>query len=120
MRMNNMNDYQKGAKNEALCAYCKKSVPSTLSSETLSICKGLEEVENVLVRLCDKCGNMITIPARSMLPIQQAAERLIDSKLVSKIEEVTVELKTLVDKEKMTNRQTVPDYQYEYPMRATG
>ena len=115
-----MHNYRKGAKNEALCAYCKKSVSSTLTNETLSICKGLEEVENVLVRVCDKCGNMITIPARSMLPIQHAAERLIDSKLVSNVEEVTVELKSLVDKEKVHDQESEPDYQHGYPLQATG
>ena len=118
MRMNNMYNYREGTKNEALCAYCKKSVPSTLTNETLSICKGLEEVENVLVRVCDKCGNMITIPARSMLPIQHAAERLIESKLVSNVEEVTVELKSMVDKEQIHDQESEPDSQYEYRLVA--
>ena len=85
----------------------------------MSFCKGLEEVEIVLVRVCDKCGNMITIPARSMLPIQHAAERLIDSKLVSNVVEVTVELKSLVDKEQIHDQEVEPNYQHGYPLQAT-
>ena len=107
MRMNIMLDYREGAKCNTLCAYCNKSVPATLSNETLSLCKGLKEVANTLVLVCDECGNMTGIPAKSMLPIQQGAESLIDSELVSKIEDVTVELKSLVDKEKIRHKKNV-------------
>ena len=113
-----MIDYREGAKIGSLCANCGKKVSATLTNETLSLCKGLEEVENALVLVCDECGNMTGIPAKSMLPIQQAAERLIDSKLVSKIEEVTVELKSLVEEGKIPDKETEPDYQYEYQIAA--
>ena len=79
----------------------------------LSLCKGLKEVANALVLVCDECGNMTGIPAKSMLPIQQAAESLIDSELVSKIEDVTVELKSQVEKEKVRDHQSNSDYQDE-------
>ena len=115
-----MLDYREGAKCEAVCGYCKNSVRATLTKVALSLCKGLEEVESVLVDICDDCGNMIAIPARSMLPIQEAAERIIDSELVSKVEEVTVELKSLVNKEKIHDQESVPDYQHGYPLQATG
>ena len=55
-----------------------------------------------------------------MLPVQQAAERIIDSKLVSKVEEVTVELKSLLEKEKVQDRQSDSDYQVEYPQVAAA
>ena len=95
-----MPKFSNGAKCTTVCAYCDKSVPATFKNKVLSLCKGLREVENALVLVCDECGNMTGIPAKSMLPIQQAVEGLLDSKLVAKIEVVTVELKSLVDKEK--------------------
>ena len=99
-----MLDYREGAKSGAICAYCNKSVTATLSNVTLSLSEGLKEVESVLVDICDECGNMTGIPAKSILPIQQGAESLIDSELVSKIEDVTVELKSLVDNEKLHDK----------------
>ena len=117
-KVRNMLDYRNGAKCTTVCAYCEKSVPATLTSETLSLCSGLKEVENALVLVCDKCGNMTGIPAKSMLPIQQTAESILDSKLVAKIEEVTVELKSLVDKEKIHDKESKPSYQDEFPQIA--
>ena len=90
-------------------AIVKKSVPAALTKVTLSLCKGLEEVENILVDICDECGNMIAIPAQSMLPIQQAVEKIIDSELVSKVEEVTVELISLIDRENVGDSASEPD-----------
>ena len=115
-----MLEYRNGAKCTTVCVYCDKSVPATLKSETLSLCRGLKEVENALVLVCDECGNMTGIPAKSMLPIQQAAESILDSKLVAKIEEVTVELKSLLNKEKLHDKESEPDYKHEYPLQATG
>ena len=120
LRKKTMLVYREGAKIGSLCANCGKKVSATLKNETLSLCKGLKEVENALVLACDECGNMTGIPAKSMLPIQQAAESLIDSKQVSKIEEVTVELKSLLNKEKFHDKESRPDYQHEHPLQATG
>ena len=44
-----MFDYNEGTKYDSPCAFCKRIIPITLKSETMSLCKGLEEVENVLV-----------------------------------------------------------------------
>ena len=54
-----MTDYREGAKVNSVCGYCKKSVTSTLTNVTLSLCEGKDEVENVLVRECNECGNMV-------------------------------------------------------------
>ena len=56
-----MIDYREGAKCTAVCGYCNKSVPATLTKVTLSICEGIEEVKGVLVDTCNECGNMIAI-----------------------------------------------------------
>ena len=115
-----MLDYREGAKCEAVCPYCEKSVTATLTNETLSLCKGLEEVENSLVLVCDECGNMTGIPARSLPPIQQAIKKLIKSGTVSDNNKITTELKSKVDARKELNKKSKPDYQHECPLQATG
>ena len=75
-----MTDYREGAKCEAVCAVIvNKAYQQLLQRLLLSLCKGLEEVESVLVDICDECGNMIAIPVRSLPPIQQAIKNLIES-----------------------------------------
>ena len=115
-----MSKYQEGAKSMAVCPYCEKSVTATLTNETLSLCEGELEVENVLVDICDICGNMTAIPARSLPPIHKAIRKLVESQVVSEAGKVTIDLKSIVDKEKQLNTKPKSDYQHEYPMRATG
>ena len=95
-----MNDYREGAKINSVYAYCEKTVTSTLTNVTLSLSAGLKEVENVLVDVCDECGNMVSIPAQSLPPIQQAFKRLVETKTVSDYGEITTELKSKVDARK--------------------
>ena len=85
-------------------AIVKKSVSATLTKVTLSLCEGLEEVERVLVDICDECGNMIAIPARSLPPIQQAIKNLIESGTVSDYNKITTELKSKVDVRKESGK----------------
>ena len=115
-----MYDYREGAKTTSVCSYCEKSVPSTLSNVTLSLCEGLEEVENVLVRICDECGNIVSTPHRSVTPIQQAMKRLVESGVVSERGKIPVELKSKVDARKVRDSESEPEYQHEYPLQATG
>ena len=115
-----MLDYREGAKSPGPCGYCKKVVPSTLTKVTLSLCEGLEEVENVLVDVCDECGNMISIPAQSLPPIQQAHKKIDESGMVSDRDEITTELKSFVDASKISNNNTVRDYPQEYPLVAAA
>ena len=98
----------------------KKSVPATLKSETVSLCEGLEEIENVLLDVCDICGSICSIPYKSLEPIQDATKRLLESKTVSCYGEITVELKSQVDAKKARDPQSDPNHQHEYPMQATG
>ena len=116
-----MYKYKEGAKRESICSYCEKSVTSTLTKTTLSICKGLEEVENVIVNVCDECGNMISIPARSEPPIQQAYKEIVETGSVSSYDDLTVELKSIVDAKETSNRESQRDYSQECPqVAATG
>ena len=115
-----MIDYRDGAKSPGPCGYCKKVVPSTLTKVTLSLCEGLEEVENVLVDVCDECGNMISIPAQSLPPIQQAHKKIDESGMVSNGDEITTELKSIVDARKISNKNTMRDYPQEYPLVAAA
>ena len=112
--------YREGAKSASLCAFCEKKVDVTLTSETLSLCNGLEEVENVLVNICDECGNIASTPHRSVFPIQQAMKRLVESGVVSERGEIPVELKSKVDAENSRKKESEPDNQHEYPLQATG
>ena len=115
-----MYDYREGAKSPGPCGYCNKVVPSTLTKVTLSLCEGLEEVENVLVDVCDECGNMISIPAQSLPPIQQAHKRIDESGMAPDPDEITTELKSIVDARKSSNKSTKGDYLQEYPLVAAA
>ena len=108
-----MIDYRDGAKSPGPCAFCNKIVPTTLKSETLSLSEGLEEVKNVLVRICDECGNMVSIPARSLPPLHQAFKKLEESGMVSDRDEITTELKSFVDARKISDKYTGQDYSQE-------
>ena len=111
---------REGAKCEVVCANCKKSVPATLKSETISLCEGLEEIKNVLVDVCGLCGSICSIPYKSIEPIQDASARLLESKAVSRYGEISIELKSQVDAKKIRKKESEPDYQHEYPLQATG
>ena len=115
-----MIEYQEGAKVNSICAYCEKSEISTLTNTTVSICEGLEEVENVLARICDECGNMVSIPARSLPPIHQARRKIIESGTVPNSGGITTELKSKVDARKNSNNNTEQDYPKEYPLVAAA
>ena len=115
-----MLDYREGVKSPSLCAFCEKGVTATLTSETLSLCKGLEEVENVLIEVCDECGNIASIPHRSVSLIQQAMKKLVESGVASELGKIPVELKSRVDAENSRKKESEPDYQHEYPLQATG
>ena len=120
MRMNTMDDYRDDSRYDSLCAFCEKRVAATLTNETLSLYEGLEEVENVLVDDCDECGNMSTIPAESLPRIQQAARRLLESIAISNLDEVSVDLQSIVDRKKERNQVSERDHQDDYPIQATG
>ena len=115
-----MIDYREGAKCQAVCGNCGKGVPATLKNETISLCEGLEEVENVLVDICDECGSICSVPHKSVKPLQQAFKRLVDSNSVSGYGEITIELKSQVDAKKSRKKESEPDYQHEYLLQATG
>ena len=114
-----MYNYQKGTKINSLCVFCEKRVISTFTNETLSLCNGLEEVENVLVRVCDECGNIASIPHRSVAPIQQVMKKLVESGAVSDVGEITTELKSHVDARGVRDPRSNSDYKYE-PIAAAG
>ena len=115
-----MYDYQEGAKSASLCASCNKKVPVTLTKETLSFCEGLEEVDDVLVYICDVCGNMCSIPAESLLPIQQTIQKLLQSKLVATADDITVELKTLVERKQGLGKESAQNLQEDYSLVAAA
>ena len=113
-----MDDYQEGEKFVSLCAHCEKRVSATLKSETLSLCDGAEEVKNVLVDICSECGNMTAIPAKSLPSIQQAMKKLVESGVVTERSEITVELKSNVDRQKRLDNMSRADQLEEYPLVA--
>ena len=115
-----MPEFKNGLKCKAVCDDCGKSVSATFKNETISLCEGLEEIENVLVVVCNECSGICSIPYKSLEPIQNASERLIKSKTVSGYGEITLELKSQVDKKKAGERQSESDFQHEHPMQATG
>ena len=116
-----MRDYQEGAKCKAVCANCEKSVPATHKTETVSLCEGIEKIENVQAVICDLCGSICSIPYKSVEPIQDAVERLLESKAVSSYGEITLELKSQVVARKPSKNNTEQKYLLKYPqVAATG
>ncbi len=111
-----MYNYWEGAKSSSPCACCNKIVSATLTKETLSLCEGLEEAEGALVRICDECGNIVSTPHRSVAPIQDAIKRLIESGGVSDSSEITIELKSIVDRKEGFERESRLKPQEEYPL----
>ena len=118
MAVNNMYDFREGAKNQLPCAFCNKIVSTTVKNETLSLCEGLEEANDVLINICDKCGNITSTPARSVSPIQDAIKRLIESGGVSDSNEITIELKSIVERKKRLDRESRTDFQVEHTLVA--
>ena len=114
-----MIDYKEGVKCTSVCTHCEKSVPATLKNVTLSLCEGEEEVKNVLVDICDVCGNMTAIPAPSLPSIHKAIKKLVKSEVVSEAGKVTIDLKSIVDKEYRFDTKPKLVYQQEYSMHAT-
>ena len=112
--MNIMLDYRGGAKSRVLCANCGKVTPATLKNETITLCEGLEKVENTLVYVCDLCNSMSSVPHKSVGPLQQAFKRLVDSNSVSGYGEITIELKSQADARKERGKKSEPDYEDEY------
>ena len=80
-----MLEYIKGAKCEANCANCEKSVPATFKIKTISLCEGMEEIENVLAVVCNVCGSVCAIPYKLMEPNQFATERLLKTRIHSEV-----------------------------------
>ena len=115
-----MSDYREGEKGPGPCGYCNKVVPTTFANVTLSLCEGLEEVENSLVMVCDECGNMTGIPAQSLPPLQQAYKKLVESGAVPGYDQITTELKSKVDARKNSNNNIGQDYPQEYPLVAAA
>ena len=113
-----MYDYSEGTKYDSLCAFCDKSVPATLTSVTLSLCKGLAEIENDLVDVCNECGNMCSVPAESLPSIQQTARKLLESKVVTNLNDITIDLKSIVDQELDHEEVSRPEYQEKYSLEA--
>ena len=109
-----MLDYREGTKGAALCENCETKAPTTLTNETISLCEGLEEIENVLALICDQFGSICAIPYKSVKPVQDAVARFIVTKTVSNYGKITIELKSQADARKERGKKSEPDFQDEY------
>ena len=114
-----MADYKEGEQLISVCGFCDKQESSTLSNETISLCEGLKEVKNVLVRICDECGNICSIPYQSLRPVHETIKILLESKVISDPDDVTIELKSIVESEKKIDRAARSSFQENYPQVAT-
>ena len=115
-----MFEHKHGSKSSSICAVCDKKVPATLKNETISLCEGLEEIEDVLIVVCDECGNICSIPYKSIEPIQDASDRLLESNAVSRYGEIALELKSQVEARRDSESKSELDNQHEYSLQVTG
>ncbi|TSP09185.1 hypothetical protein [Cupriavidus campinensis] len=64
--------FQEGDKSTAICPKCKKVVSTTFFLRNAPFSDNKGSAQNILVAVCDVCGTIAGIPARSTEVIRKA------------------------------------------------
>jgi len=70
-----MHLYREGDASEAMCQGCRRRVTTRFAVRTLPLLETGIEVPDVLVAVCDDCGEVAAIPAQSAPKLKEARER---------------------------------------------
>jgi hypothetical protein len=70
-----MHLYREGDVSEAMCQGCQRRVTTRFGVRTLPLLETGIEVPDVLVAVCDECGQVAAIPAQSAPKLKEARER---------------------------------------------
>jgi RNase P subunit RPR2 len=60
-----MKVFKAGEKSRAICSDCKKTVRTTFTCRDVSCNDGSGIARDILVAVCDECGNLASIPPQS-------------------------------------------------------
>lgn len=67
-----MTSYQPGDKSTAVCWHCESRVTTTFVLRDVPFSDGSGTVYGVLAAVCDLCGNVVAVPARSTQKVATA------------------------------------------------
>ena len=70
-----MNFYNIGDTSRALCGKCKAVVPTTFYLRNVPLSDGSGVAKNVLVSVCDQCGEVCGIPQQSLPLVQETVKK---------------------------------------------
>lgn len=71
--------FNEGDKSQAICGDCKKMRTTTLGYRDAPFSDGSGVAKNILVGICDHCGNVASIPAQSTPAISMARTKSSES-----------------------------------------
>lgn len=77
--MQTTNFFSEGDKSQAICSVCKKVQTTTFGYRDVPFSDGTGLVKNILVGVCDHCGNVASIPAQSTPAISMARNKSSES-----------------------------------------
>jgi len=66
---------KEGDRSEAMCHKCQARVPIKYYYRTVHLDESDIDVKNVLVGVCEKCGETVSIPAQSFPRLKEAREK---------------------------------------------
>ena len=66
---------KEGDRSESMCQTCKARVPIKYLYRTVHLDESDVDVKNVLVGVCEKCGETVSIPAQSFPRLKEAREK---------------------------------------------
>lgn len=67
--------YREGGKSKAICQHCERIVDTTFLYRDAQFSDGKGSAKNILVAVCDTCGEVVAIPAQSTAAIHKARQR---------------------------------------------
>jgi len=76
--------FQEGDKSKAICSQCRATVATTFARLDVPFSDGKGLARNLLVGVCDHCGQVVSIPAQSVPAVKaarQTATRSIEAQL---------------------------------------
>jgi hypothetical protein len=68
--------YSAGDKSKAICESCQELVETTFLYRDVPFDDGSGEVKDILASVCDRCGEVVAIPAQSLPAIRRAREKV--------------------------------------------
>jgi hypothetical protein len=68
--------YSAGDKSKAICETCQDTVETTFLYRDVPFDDGTGKAKDILASVCDRCGEVVAIPAQSLPAIRRAREKV--------------------------------------------